>query len=361
MAAFTPPIPAMMAAMPLSTRAAAVIVASWNGRHLLPSCLDALLAQDAPGWAVEIVVVDNGSTDGTAAFLADAYPQVRVIALASNLGFGAAVNRGIIETTAPFVVLVNNDAVCEPGFVAALLAPFDSPDADQLGAVTARIILADRYREASATDGGGLLGLDGRRWVPAADGVELLNSTGNEVTVSGNGRDRSWLSPVDSPAPLADVFGFCGGAAALRRSALDRVGTFDETLFLYYEDTDLSWRLRRHGWQIAYAHDAVVRHRHAASSGVDSEFFIRHNDRNRVVVALRNAPLPVVVRAVVHTAGRAARDVVRGRNVRRHLETARYLAVRLPGIWRERRGLNKAATIARRDVARYLIEDTVGA
>jgi len=342
---------------PISVKTATVIVASWNGRHLLPSCLDALLAQDAPGWAVEIVVVDNGSTDGTAAFLADAYPQVRMIALASNLGFGAAVNRGIIETTAPFVVLVNNDAVCEPGFVAALLAPFDNPDADQLGAVTARIILADRYREADAADRGGLVGVDGRRWVPAADGVELLNSTGNEVTVSGNGRDRSWLSPVDSPAPVADVFGFCGGAAALRRAALDRVGTFDEGLFLYYEDTDLSWRLRRHGWQIAYAHDAVVRHRHAASSGVDSEFFIRHNDRNRVVVALRNAPLAVVLQAIVHTAGRAARDVVRGRNVRRHLQTARYLAVRLPGVWRERLALNKTATIARRAVARYLVDD----
>src|SRR5437868_4390690 len=276
-----------------SDRSVAVIVASWNGRHLLAECLDALLAQDAPGWTVEIVVVDNGSTDGTAAFLAEGYPRVRVISLASNLGFGAAVNRGIIATTAPFVVLVNNDAVCEPGFVAALLAPFEGPDADQLGAVTARIILADRYHEAGAADGGGLVGLDGRRWVPAAEGVELLNSTGNEVTVSGNGRDRSWLSPVDSPAPPVDVFGFCGGAAALRRVALSRAGTFDEGLFLYYEDTDLSWRLRRHGWQIAYAHDAVVRHRHAASSGVDSEFFIRHNDRNRVVVAVRNAPLAV--------------------------------------------------------------------
>ncbi|HEY8729658.1 MAG TPA: hypothetical protein VIL94_08740, partial [Acidothermaceae bacterium] len=109
--------------------------------------------------------------------------------------------------------------------------------------------------------------------------------------------------------------------------------------------------------QVAYAHDAVVRHRHAASSGVDSEFFIRHNDRNRVVVALRNAPLPVVVRAIVYTAGRAARDVVRVRNVRRHLQTARYLAVRLPGVWRERRDLNKAAPVARRDVARYLVDD----
>src|SRR5665213_2590757 len=194
MAASRPPLPAGTAAMPLVARAAAVVVASWNGRHLLPACLDALLAQEAPGWTVEIIVVDNGSTDGTAAFLADSYPQVRVIALPANLGFGAAVNRGIVDTTAPFVVLVNNDAVCEPGFVAALLAPFDSPDADKLGAVTARIILADRYRVADAADRGALAGFDGRRWVPSADGVELLNSTGNEVTISGNGRDRSWLS-----------------------------------------------------------------------------------------------------------------------------------------------------------------------
>ena len=128
-----------------------------------------MLAQDAPGWTVEIVVVDNGSTDGTAAFLAEAYPQVRVIALPSNLGFGAAVNRGIVATTAPFVVLVNNDAVCEPGFVAALLAPFDSPDADRLAAVTARIVLAEPLpRGWRRVRCGALTGFDGRRWVPAA-------------------------------------------------------------------------------------------------------------------------------------------------------------------------------------------------
>ena len=149
---------------PTSARSVAVIVASWNGRHLFADCLDALLAQDAPGWTVEIVVVDNGSTDGTVRFLAGTYPAVRVIALPSNLGFGAAVNRGIVATTAPFVVLVNNDAVCEPGFVAALLAPFDSPDADRLAAVTARIVLAGRYQEAGPSAvSGALTGFDGRR------------------------------------------------------------------------------------------------------------------------------------------------------------------------------------------------------
>jgi N-acetylglucosaminyl-diphospho-decaprenol L-rhamnosyltransferase len=341
-----------------------VVVVSWNGARLLPACLDALLAQDAPGRQVEIVVVDNGSTDQTLPLLRESYPTVRVVALPSNAGFAVGANRGIAASTAPLVVLVNNDAVCAPGFVAALLAPFEGPDADQLGAVTARIVLADRYRLEPADAPSArrfLRGYDGSRWAPtdASDprGLELLNSTGNEVTRSGNGRDRDWLRPVDAAASASDVFGFCGGAAALRRSALDAVGGFDEDLFLYYEDSDLSWRLRRQGWRVEYAHAATVFHQHAASSDAHSEFFGRHNDRNRIVVALRNAPAPVAMRAVTHMCGRAARDVLRGRHVGRHLTTARYVIAHGPRLWRERRDLKRRATVSHDRLAHYLVPD----
>lgn len=334
----------------------AVVVVSWNGAHLLSDCLDALLAQEAPGRRVEVVVVDNGSTDGTVELLRDRYPQVRLIALDRNTGFAAAANRGIEATDAPFVVLVNNDAVCEPGFIAGLLAPFEPPGAERVAAVTARIVLASRYR-LSVDSRGGLVDFRGRRWEPSPDGAELLNSTGGEVTVSGNGRDRDWLVPVSDAFSASDVFGFCGGAAALRRAALHDVGLFDESLFLYYEDTDLSWRLRRRGWTISYAPEAVVRHRHAASSGTQTEFFLRHNERNRLVVALRHAPASVVFRAVAHFVVHALRDALRGRGIRRHVSTAAYVVRRLPLLLRQRRELDRRATVARAELARYLVPD----
>src|SRR5271154_6350198 len=109
---------------PSATPEVAVVVVTWNGAHLLGACLESLLTQSAPGFEVGVVVVDNGSTDGTDALLRDRFPQVRYIGLRHNTGFAAAANRGIEATSAPYVVLVNNDAVCAPDALAALLAPF---------------------------------------------------------------------------------------------------------------------------------------------------------------------------------------------------------------------------------------------
>ncbi|WP_291044105.1 glycosyltransferase family 2 protein, partial [Herbiconiux sp.] len=238
------------------------------------------------GVDVVITIVDNGSGDGSAELLAARHPEHTVVAAPTNGGFGAGVNAGIRAVPADVYVLLNNDAEAEPGFVAALVGALESSPA--AGAVTARILLRERYRRlppgSPAPDA--LTGFDGGRWVVDPAGAELLNSTGNESTRSGNGRDRDWLTPVASAAPpTAEPFGFSGGASALRAAALDEVGLFDESLFMYYEDTDLSWRLRRAGWSIGYAPDATVRHAHAASSGTGTELFRFHNERNRILVA----------------------------------------------------------------------------
>src|SRR5690606_30035179 len=96
-------------------------------------------------------------------------------------------------------------------------------------------------------------------------------------------------------------------------TALDDVGLFDESLFLYYEDTELSWRLRRRGWTVRHVPDAVTVHDHAASSGTGSAFFLDHNERNRLLVALIHAPWGVVLRALTRAAGRAVLSPDRGR------------------------------------------------
>jgi N-acetylglucosaminyl-diphospho-decaprenol L-rhamnosyltransferase len=292
-----------------------VVVVNFNGGDYVLECLESLESQTAPGVELETVVVDNASTDGSDAEIATRYPSAKLIRSGENLGFAGGVNLALDKTEGDLVVLINNDAVAEPGFIAAITAPFTDA-APRLAAVTARILLAGRFVLAPHDDNA-YVAADGERWArlpadaPADSGVELVNSTGNLVSRSGNGRDRSWLAAAESDASASEVFGFCGGGTAIRRVALEAVGTLDERLFMYYEDTDLSWRMRRAGWEIQYAADAVVRHRHAASSGIRSRFFLTHNIRNRILVAARNAPSGMYRAAVLRTFVSLAKSLVR--------------------------------------------------
>ncbi|HUX71731.1 MAG TPA: glycosyltransferase family 2 protein, partial [Cellulomonadaceae bacterium] len=332
-------------------------VVTWNGLDLTLRCLDSLRAQECDGVDVELVVVDNGSRDATVDVI-QAMDDVRLVALASNTGFAGGVNAGIRATTGDVVVLVNNDAIAEPGFLQHLVAPFTAPGAERVGATTGRVRLSGRFaRDDRAAHA--LVGHDGARWVRVDDGndstgTQLLNSTGNEETTSGNGRDRGWLSPADAPAAPTEVFGFNGGSAALRRTALDDVGLFDDTLFMYYEDTELSWRLRRRGWTVHHVHEALTVHDHAASSGTSSPFFLDHNERNRLLVALIHAPWSVVLRAFGRATARAVLGPQRGRRARALLA----VAARAPLALRRRSAIDRTATVPRSVPSVLLVPDS---
>jgi len=333
---------------------ASVVVVTWNGRHLLDDCLASLAAQVASDLAIEIIVVDNGSSDGTTDWLATAHPAVTVIALPDNLGFAGGANAGIRAATGEVVLLINNDATAEPGFVDAATRAVLADDS--VAAVTGLIVLAERYSPATKERDAALVAADGSAWSADAGGIQLVNSTGNIVTRDANGLDRDWLAPLSElRRPSGDVAGFSGGAVALRRSAVTAVGLFDERYFMYYEDTDLAWRLRAAGWSIRFEREAVVRHRHAASSGTRSEFFLFHNERNRLLFAVRNTPVGVVVRAFARTILGGGRAVLRGdiATAGRRLRAVSAALRLAPGFARDRRRDSRAG---RYDIAReYLI------
>lgn len=332
-----------------------VVVVTWNGLDLTRRCLDALRAQRTEGLDVELVVVDNGSRDGTVEALAGE-PDLHVVALDTNTGFAGGVNAGVRACRGEVVVLLNNDAVAAPDFLARLVAPFLDARGARLGATTGRVVLSGRFVPAGPTDAGALVGHDGARWVRAAGGATLLNSTGNELSRSGNGRDRDWLRPADAPASPAEVFGFNGGCAALSVAALADVGPFEESLFMYYEDTELSWRLRRRGWRIEHVPGALTVHDHAASSGTTSAFFLDHNERNRLLVALVHAPWDVVARGTARSIARA----VLGPDRRRRARALLAVAARLPWALRRRRAVDRGATVPRSAVAALLVADGAG-
>lgn len=163
------------------------------------------------------------------------------------------------------------------------------------------------------------VGPNGHRWIGfdvGSERVDVINNAGSELYADGSAGDRGFLErdrgQFDEPA---DVAAWCGGAVLLRKEYLDAVGLFDESLFLYYEDTDLSWRGRLQGWRYRYAPRSVVRHRHAQSSGAGSELFRFQVERNRLLLLAKNAPLRVFLRSAAgefrRYAGSLIGDVLR--------------------------------------------------
>ena len=339
----------------MTEQAVAVIVVNWNGGPLLSRCTASVRATSP---TVPIVVVDNGSTDDSVDEAIAQDPEVTVVRLPENLGFAGGANAGIAATTTPFVALLNNDAIARPGWITGLLEPFIEPSGARVAATTGRVLLEGVYVPVPPQERDRLALVDehGHRWARAESGSPgelLVNSTGNVLTRSGNGRDRDWLVPDGRATTATDVFGFNGGSCMLRRSALDDVGLLDPTFFMYYEDTELSWRLRRRGWQVRHAPTALTVHQHAASSGTRTRFFLLHNARNRLDVAVVHAPWGVVFRAYAHTFVRC----VRGPDRAVALEAALSSLRALPRNLSRRLAVDRTATVARRDVARYLTPD----
>ena len=301
---------------PVRRPSARVVIVNWRRAELTIRAARSVREQLGDGDG--LVVVDNASGDGSAERLRR--EGLTVVESSENRGFGAGVNLGARGMVEDVLVLLNNDAVAEPGFLEALLAPLsDPPSATTPAAATARILLAGRWRPAAPEQQDALVSPRSGRWVRLDDeaaargeGEVLVNSTGNLVDASGNGYDRDWLMPAEQEHSPSEVFGLCGGACAIRREAWQALGGFREDLFMYYEDTDLSWRLHERGWGVVYVREAVARHEHASSSGTDSPMFIRVNVRNRILTAAAHSPAPVVVQALTRTLVRALRGPRRG-------------------------------------------------
>lgn len=286
---------------------------TWNGGEDAVQAVRSLLAQQPAGFEYRVVVVDNASSDGTADRIRTETPAATVLQLDDNRGYGAAANAGMRAVEADAYVICNQDAEYQPGFIAALAAALErTPSA---GAVTAQVRLAGRFVPATDGDDDVFTALDGAHWRRDEGGMELLNSTGNQVTRSGNGRDRGWLAPVGTEFDTR-VFGFHGGAVMLRAEAVVPLRGFDERYFMYYEDTDLSHRLRQAGWQIVYEPEAVSVHRHATSSGPGSTRFVHWNTRNRIWCARQHGPRSMRVAAIGRTLVGATLGLARALTVR---------------------------------------------
>ena len=218
---------------------AVVVIPTFNARDLLAEAVASIESQTVP---VDVVVVDNASTDGTAELLAAGFPRVTVVRNDENLGFGRAVNAGVAAAAdADALVLVNNDAVCAPDFVESLLARFADPAVGMVAGVLLQ-----------------------------GDAPERIDSAGIELDTTLGSWDYLWNQPVGALGGARDPVGPCGGAAAYRLPVFRELGGFDETLFAYWEDVDLALRFREAGWRCALAAGARALHKHGQTLGAAS-------------------------------------------------------------------------------------------
>lgn len=238
-----------------------LIVVNFNRVNLLRECLDSVAKLRGP--VPELIVVDNGSTDGSAEMVQQQFPTAQLIRNRENRGFCAANNQGIALARGRWVALLNNDAVVEPGWLEALLATGNaSPD---IGMVASKILVYER--------------------------PEMLDKAGHLIYWDGQNRGRGSGQPDTGQFDRERETLWPDGCAALyRRAMLEEIGGFDESFFAYADDAELGLRGRLLGWEAHYAPQAVVRHHRGATLGKLNPRRIELIERNRIWLVWKHFP-----------------------------------------------------------------------
>ena len=234
-----------------------VIVLNWNGKQFLKDCLTSIFEQDYPN--LEVILVDNGSEDGSQEYVKSHFPRVKLIENPTNYGFARANNQGMGIAKGRYVVCLNNDIRLEKGFLDLLV---DTAEKDpRIGMVAPKMVFFD----TSEID---------------TIGVRLFSSG-----LSWDTKDESLAKEVIAP---------CGGAALYRKEMLEDIKEgedyFDSDFIIYCEDLDLGLRARLRGWKYAYCKSAVVHHLHSATMRGKKDMTIRLTHRNNVWVLIKNVP-----------------------------------------------------------------------
>lgn len=327
-----------------------VIIVNHNRAPLLDACLRSL--GKPQGVPFEVVVVDNGSSDGSAAvverFAATAPFPVRLLSNADNLGFCAANNQGIRASRAPFVALLNNDAEAEAEWLGRLHEAFADP---RVGMAASKILVYDDPR--------------------------VIDKAGHLIWLDGQNRGRGTGELDRGQYDRAEEVLWPDGCACMyRRAMLDEIGLFDEDLFAYGDDAELGLRARIAGWRCLYVPGAVVRHHRGATLGVANPRRLALIERNRVLLAVKHFPPDLLLLNPLFFALRAAAGAwaaLRGRGEAGRIPGAggklrAFLAVLrgglealalLPRTWRKRRALRPLRRLSNAEVRRLLFEHRI--
>lgn len=239
-----------------------VVIPNFNGMAYLDGVLSSLERQTIRNF--EVILVDNGSTDGSCAFVSAEYPWVHMIQLPENYGFSRAVNEGIRAARSPYVLLLNNDTEAEPDFLEEMVAALR------------------RHKKAFSCQAK-MIQLHDR---------DKMDDAGNYYCALGWAFARGKGKDISHYDREQKIFSTCAGAAIYRKKFIDRIGDFDEEHFAYLEDLDIGYRARICGYQNWYAPKAKVYHVGSGTSGSRyNSFKVRLAARNNVYLNYKNMPL----------------------------------------------------------------------
>lgn len=239
-----------------------VIIPNFNGIAYLDGVLGSLERQTMVKF--EVIVVDNGSTDGSCQYIMENYSWVHIIELSENFGFCKAVNEGIQLARSPYVLLLNNDVEVKEDFLEQMVAAMH------------------RHKKAFSC---------AAKMIQFHD-RKLLDDAGNYYCALGWAFARGKGKPVQAFEKEQQIFASCAGAAIYRKKLFDKIGYFDEEHFAYLEDMDVGYRARIYGYQNWYAPKAVVYHIGSGTTGSRyNQFKTRYSSRNNVYLIYKNMPL----------------------------------------------------------------------
>ena len=246
-----------------------VIVPNYNGKKLLKDCFESIEKQTD---ILEVVIVDNGSDDGSVEFIKENYPEYILIENKENLGFSRAVNQGIKISSTQYCLLLNNDVELESNCTYNLLKCIEKDN--NIFAVASKMVnFQDR---------------------------DKLDDAGDEYTVLGWTKKVGQGRSKELYTHEREIFSACAGAALYRKSVFDVIGYFDENFFAYMEDVDIGYRARIYGFKSVYCSGAVVYHRVSATSGSRyNSFKIRLSARNNIYVPYKNMPWPQLLLNII--------------------------------------------------------------
>jgi len=237
-----------------------IIVLNWNQKEILARCFDSLKNINYDNF--EVIMVDNGSIDGSVEYVRENYPWIRVIENGENLGCGCAFNIGMRYAKGKYLVNLANDTAVDPNFVSELVSIFEGDSS--IGAIQSKIILMKDYK--------------------------TLDSAGDYLTKTGFLYHRGVYEKDDGQYDfVGEIFAGKGTALTFRKKVLDEIGMFDEDYFVFFEDADLCWRIWLAGYKVVYGYKSIVYHElGGAISKTPNAFNHYHSFKNRLNSLIKN-------------------------------------------------------------------------
>jgi GT2 family glycosyltransferase len=310
-----------------------VIVVNWNGRHLLEDCLASLRCQTFRD--SEVILVDNGSGDGSVEWVAAHYPEIRIVALGTNKGFCGGNNAGIRVARGEYIVLLNNDTEVEPDWLGELV----------------RYIAGDRSIAACDSK---ILYFDQRN---------IIWSAGAIYTIAGSAGCRGHGCTDSTITEPAEVFAANACSAIYARRVLDEIGDLDEDFFAGYEDVDWSFRARLRGYRVVNVPSSRVFHKVSSTHRYNSPTYVYHGQRNVTAVFVKNMPTRLLLQyAGLHLlyVGGSLLYFARIGRLRAFLRGKWHVLRQWPKLWRKRQEIQRARSIHASGVDQLLSRNWMG-